>query len=101
MYPHAPQKKTQLALKINLFSQEKQNSPSKGRDSKFYCLSEGERAHLLSDRETFTAGLFVPFKNILEWKEQEEIVYVNDDEENFSEEISFHNDKSIDLDMID
>ena len=45
-------KKTQLALETNLLSQEKQNSPSKGRDSKFYCLSEGERAHLLSNRET-------------------------------------------------
>ena len=41
---------------------------------------------------------------ILKWKEQEEIVNVNDDEENFSEEISLQNDKydnSIDLDMID
>ena len=51
-----PTKKTQLALETNLLSQEKQNSPSKGRDNKFYCLSEGERAHLLSNRETFKFG---------------------------------------------
>ena len=44
------------------------------------------------------------FKNILKWKEQEEIVNVNNDEENFSEEISLQKDKhddSIDLDGVD
>ena len=59
-----PHKKIQLALEINLLSQEKQNSPSKGRDSKFYCLSERERAHLLSDRETF------PLQRVIKWKEK-------------------------------
>ena len=43
------------------------------------------------------------FLNVLKWKEQEEIVNINDDEENFNEEISLQNDKhddSIDLDQV-